>query len=192
MSDWTFDNENPRAEMEEEITAANCGKKLSLIRHVSGISRRELAKILGCSESTISRLESGIHQPTIEFMNKLRALQIIGYHRFKKLNSTDRSALAETMVAAGSGAGGVVASIGAIGATGTVAGFSAAGITSGLAALGGSLLGGVAVVAVLPVAVGAAGYGVVKGIKAICENNNLSCKEVDGRFEIVPEPLNPL
>jgi len=45
-------------------------------------------------------------------------------------------------------------------------------------------------VAVLPVAVGAAGYGVVKGIKAICEHNNLSCNEVDGRFEIVPELLN--
>lgn len=189
MSDWAYGNQEQRAAMEEEVTPSNCGSKLALVRAVSGISRRELAKILGCSESTISRLEAGVHQPTIDFMNKLRALQVIGYHRFKKMGSADRSALAETLVAAGSGAGGVVASIGAIGATGTVVGFSAAGITSGLAAIGGTLLGGVAVVAVLPVAVGAAGYGVVKGIKAICEHNNLSCKEVDGRFEIVPDSL---
>lgn len=191
MSDWTYENDEQRAAMEEAITAANCGSKLRLIRDVSGISRRELAKILGCSESTISRLEAEVHRPTVDFMNKLKALQVIGYHRFKKMGSGDRSALAETLVAAGSGAGGAAAITGVIGATGTVAGFSAAGITSGLAALGGSLLGGVAVVAVVPIAVGAAGYGVMKGIKAICEHNNLSCKEVDGRFEIVPASHEP-
>ena len=66
-----------------------------------------------------------------------------------------------------------------------MAGLSAAGMTSGLAALGGgTMLGGLAVVATIPVAAGAVGFGLVKGIKAICKANKLSCKEVDEKWEI--------
>jgi hypothetical protein len=51
------------------------------------------------------------------------------------------------------------------------------------------MLGGLAVVAIIPVAVGAAGYGLVKGIKAICKANKLDCNknEADKNWEIVPQ-----
>ena len=49
------------------------------------------------------------------------------------------------------------------------------------------MLGGLAVVATIPLAAGAAGYGLVKGIKEICKANRLNCKEVDGHWEIAPK-----
>jgi hypothetical protein len=49
------------------------------------------------------------------------------------------------------------------------------------------MLGGIAVVAVIPAATAGMGYGIVRGIKAICEANELSCQEVDGRFEIMQD-----
>lgn len=52
-----------------------------------------------------------------------------------------------------------------ISTAGSVGGLSAAGITSGLAAIGGSMLGGIVAVALIPVAAGALGYGAIKGIK---------------------------
>jgi hypothetical protein len=46
------------------------------------------------------------------------------------------------------------------------------------------MLGGIAVVASIPAAAGILGYGIVKGIRKICEENELSCEEVDDRYEI--------
>ena len=93
--------------------------------------------------------------------------------------------LNSTSITAGGTVAGVGGSIAAIGAAGAVSGFSAAGITSGLAAIGGgAMLTGIGVVAAVPVATGLLGYGLVKGIKAICKANNLSCTEVNERWEI--------
>jgi DNA-binding XRE family transcriptional regulator len=183
---WDYDSEEQKRAMEETITAENCGKKLKLVREVSGLSRKELADIIGCSETTVFRLETEKSKPTEEFIYRLRALTVIGYHKFKALSDAEKATLGETLGAAGGVATGVAGSIAAVSAAGSVAGLSAAGITSGLAAIGGgSLLGGIGVVAAMPVAVGLAGYGLVKGIQAICFANDLACKEVDGRYEIV-------
>jgi hypothetical protein len=58
-------------------------------------------------------------------------------------------------------------------------------MTSGLAAIGGgTMLAGIGVVATIPVAAGFAGFGLVKGIKMLCEANKLDCNEVDGKWEI--------
>lgn len=188
MSVWEYESEEQKREMEEPITRENCGAKLRLVRSVSGLSRRELAKILGSSEATIFRLETHKTLPTSEFMNRLAGLVIIGHAKYSKMSEKEGDVIAESIGAAGGVATGVGGAIGAISFSGTVSGLSAAGITSGLAAIGGgTMLGGIAVVAALPIAVGAAGYGLVKGIKAICEANNLSCKEVDDRYEIVPK-----
>lgn len=51
------------------------------------------------------------------------------------------------------------------------------------------MLGGLAVVAAIPVAAGLAGFGLVKGIKAICEANQLSCEEIDEHWEIRRQSL---
>lgn len=118
-------------------------------------------------------------------MNRLRALQVIGFAKFQKMTEAEKNHAAE-FVAAGTGVGaGIGASIAAISAAGAVEGLSAAGITSGLAAIGGTMLAGIAVVATLPLAAGVLGYGIVKGIRKICENDELSCKKVNDRWEIV-------
>lgn len=186
---WEFENEKQKEEMCESITQQNCGKKLKLARDVTGISRRELAKTLGVSESTISRIETNKTKPTKEFLFRLAGLVAIGHAKYSKMSEKDKETISEYIGAAGGVTVGVGGAIGAISVSGLVSGLSAAGITSGLAALGGgTMLGGLAVVATIPVAAGAAGYGLVKGIKAICKANKLNCKEVDEHYEIVPEP----
>jgi DNA-binding XRE family transcriptional regulator len=188
-SEWDYQSDQQKEQMEEPITPENCGEKLRLVREVSGLSQRDLARILGASESTIFRLETGKTLPTPDFMNRLRALVMIGYHKFSKLSAAEKEDLHAILGSAGGATAGVGGAIAAVAAAGGVTGLSAAGITSGLAAIGGgAMLGGIAVVAAIPLAAGLAGYGVVKGIKAICEANNLSCQEVDGRYEIVPSP----
>ena len=189
VSEWATANDNQRRKLlEEEVTKANCGEKLKLVREISGISRRELAQKLGVSEATIRRIEgegSKTTEPTDEFMNRVHALCVIGIAKFGKLSESEKEKVSESLGAIGGVIAGVGGAIGAVSAYGAVAGLSAAGITSGLAALGGgAMLTGIAVVAAIPVATGLAGYGLIKGIKKICEANRLECQEVKERWEI--------
>ena len=184
-SEWNFKDKRQEAEFKEHVTKKNCGAKLRLIRELLGISRRELARIIGVSESTLRRLEENNTLPTDEFMNRLQALCVIGAAKYGKLTDSEKEKVSEVIGVAGGVVAGVGGSIAAIGAAGAVSGFSAAGITSGLAAVGGgAMLAGIGVVAAIPVATGLLGYGLVKGIKSICEANNLSCTEVNERWEI--------
>jgi DNA-binding XRE family transcriptional regulator len=190
MSVWEYANNQQRVAMEEPITLDNCGEKLFLVREVSSISRLELAKILGTAESTIFRLETGRTRPTQDVINRLKGLVLIGYHKYSKMSAAEKNNIAEAIGASGGFAAGIGGAIGAVSTAG-YAGLSAAGITSGLAAIGGgSMLGGLAVIAAIPAAVGLAGYGLVKGIKAICDANKLRCQEVDGQYEIAPDISN--
>jgi transcriptional regulator with XRE-family HTH domain len=176
--------------LEEPVTRENCGSKIVLIMEVTGMSRRALAKTIGVSESTLRRIEIGSSsqegtRPTEDFMNRLRGLCAIGIAKYREMSDAQKEKISEVVAATGGVVAGVGGSIAAIGAAGAVSGFSAAGITSGLAAIGGgAMLTGIAVVGVIPVATGLLGYGLVKGIKAICEANNLSCTEVNERWEI--------
>jgi DNA-binding XRE family transcriptional regulator len=184
MSEWDYETEEQKTKMEELITPKNCGEKLHLVREVSGLSRRDLANSLGCSESTISRLETEKTEPTIDFTNRLRALALIGYHRFAKMSDSQKGSLSENISSLGGAAAGIAGAIGTVSAG--VAGLSAAGVTSGLSAIGGvAALSTLGIVAVLPAAIRLGGYGLVRGIKAICKANNLNCKNVDDRFELV-------
>jgi transcriptional regulator with XRE-family HTH domain len=184
---WEFESENQKKQMLEPITEDNCGAKLRLVREVSGLSRRDLAGVIGVAESTIYRLEKKQTLPKRDFMLRLSGLVAIGHAKYSKMSESDKEKVSEYIGAAGGITAGIGGAIAAISASGAVAGLSAAGITSGLAALGGSMLGGLAVVAVIPVVAGAAGYGLIKGIKAICDANRLDCKEIDNHWEIVPQ-----
>ena len=182
---WDFDSEEQKTEMLEPLTRENCGAKLKLVREVSGQSRRQLAEIIGVAESTIYRLEKTQTLPSTDFLLRLSGLVAIGFARYSKMTDAEKESISEYIGAAGGIAAGVGGAIGAVSVSGAIAGLSAAGITSGLAALGGTMLGGLAVVAAIPLAAGAAGYGLVQGIKAICTANQLDCKEVDDHWEIV-------
>lgn len=182
---WQFVSADQKQAMDEPVTMQNCGSKLKLVQELASLSRRELARILGVSEATIRRLESKEYLPTEAFMNRLIALCLIGAPKYRKMSEAQREKLSEKIGTGVGIGGGVGAAIGAVAAAGEVAGLSAAGITSGIAAIGGgTMLAGIAVIAVIPVITGAAGYGVIKGIKAICDANKLSSEEVNGRWEI--------
>ena len=176
-------------EWTEAITKENCGDKIKLVRNVSGITRAELAKVIGCSESVITRLESKRTKPTDDFINRLKALCVIGYHKFSKFSDSEKEEyVSEVIGTTGAGILGVGGAIAAVSASGTIAGLSAAGVTSGLAAIGmGSMVAGIGVVAAIPCIAGLAGYGLIKGIKAIAAANDLSIQEVDNRWEIVTQ-----
>lgn len=181
---WRFKDKAQEEAFMEPLTPENCGKKLLLVRDITNLTRRELAQIIGCSESTLSRIERGASLPTKDFLSRLTGLVTIGYYKYSRLTNSEKEKISEAIGASGGAAAGVGGALAAISASGLVPGLSAAGITSGLAAIGGSMLGGLAVVAVIPIATAAAGYGLVKGIKAICESNRLSCTAVDDKFEI--------
>ena len=183
------ENEEQKTMLEEPVTKENCASKLVLIKKLTGMSRRELARIIDVSEATLRRLEVGPDEggslPTEDFMNRLWALSVIGVEKYRKIPEPEKEKISEAIGTAGGVVAGVGGGIAAIGAAGTVAGFSAAGITSGLAAIGGgAMLTGIGVVAAIPVATGLLGFGLVKGIKKICEANKLSCNERDGKWEI--------
>jgi len=154
---------------------------LSVFDEIVGV----FAKMLGVSEATIRRLESGESEPTEAFMSRITALCVIGMAKFGKLKEAEKEKVSEVLGASGGVVAGVGGALGAVSAAGAVTGLSAAGMTSGLAALGGgAMLTGIGVVACIPVATGLAGYGLVKGIKSLCEANRLNCSEVAGRWEI--------
>ncbi len=184
---WDFSDVKQQEAMLEPITQENCGVKLRLIRDVSGMSRKDLAIVIGVAESTIYRLESGNTLPTMDFMLRLSALVAIGYARFSNMSESEKKKLAEYINVCGGVKSGIGGAIGAIAASGVEIGLSAAGISSGVAALGGVVLGSCALVASIPLSAGFAGYGLAKGIKAICDANRLNCKEVDGHWELTPE-----
>ena len=172
----------------ETITKENCGEQIRLVRKVSGMTRAELAQILGCAESVITRLKTKKTMPSEDFLGLLKALSVIGYYRFSKISNTQKESVSEAIGAATGGVVGMAGSIAAVTASG-VAGLSATGVATGLAALGmGSMVAGIGVVAAIPCAVGLAGYGLIKGIKSIAEANNLRINEIDDRFEIVTQP----
>ncbi len=174
--------------MLETLTQLTCWKKLKLIRDIAGLSRRDLASVLGVAESTIVRLESRKTLPTDDFMLRLSGLIAYGLNAFVKLSEAEKETFTERLGASGGVAGGIASALAAISASGSVVGLSAAGISSGLAAIGGTMVGGLVVVAAVPVVAGLVGYGAVKGVKAICEANKLNRKEVDPHWEIDPEP----
>lgn len=174
-------------EMSEKLfERADVGELLKNTRLEAGVSRRELAEMLGSSEATIKRLETGTTFATDEMWNRCVALCVLG-QRYDP-GSTEEA------VATGTGAAvGVAGATTAVSAAGTVTGLSAAGMTSGLAALGlGSMATGIGVVAAIPIGIGLASYGVVKALKAIARTNKLDAHvvEADDMLEVTLKPAN--
>jgi ribosome-binding protein aMBF1 (putative translation factor) len=184
---WESMNQEERDKcLKEEVTKENCGDKINFVRWLSGkISKREFAQVVGVSEATIRRLEAHVTVATDEFMSRIAAICVIGISKFGKLKEAEKEKVSEAIGTTGGIIAGVGGALGAVSVAGSVAGLSAAGMTSGLAALGGgAMLTGIGVVAAIPVAAGLAGYGLVRGIKKICEANKMNCVEIDGKWEL--------
>ena len=161
---------------EKEYTRDEVGEALRALRDKTGVSCQELAKRLGCSASTIIRLETGESLAADELYDRLLVLTVLG-----KNNKVDTTA--EMTSGASGGVAGATAA-------GTVNCLSLSGMASGLAALGlGSMVMGVGVVAAIPF--GFTTYGMIKGLMSLVATNRLNCEAVDDVLEIRLKTVDP-
>lgn len=149
---------------EIEITKQNCHKAIAGICKQAGITRKELAQLLGVSPSNITRIEKNKEAAGEDFMNRLRALQVLGHAKFKKLTASDKK-----KAAAASGQS-----------------LTTAGVLAGLTALGSAKFAVAGLVSIPLFGLGAVvlGYGIIKALKHLCDKNNLSCREDKGNILI--------
>jgi DNA-binding XRE family transcriptional regulator len=168
----------------ETITRNNCGRILSELRNRYGkMSIMDLAKILGVSRSTIIRIEDGRTLPSDEFMNRLKAVQIIGTSKFQSLSEKEKTYFSQLIEDIGEDPKAIEEKL-----KGNMCkALTTTGVLVGLGAIGsmGAIIGAAAVAMPPLAAISVAGYGLVKGMQAIFKANDLKCTEVDGRWEII-------
>jgi hypothetical protein len=152
---------------------------------------RGVAKAIGCSEATLARILAGKTLPSDALMREGGVLFELGIERYSKLTASERSAIMEGLGAAGGGTIGFAVIGTAVESAGVVVGASAAGISSGLAYLGGivggGMLAGVGVAAAIPLACGAAGFALIKGVRYLFSEAQLRSQELDARWELAPD-----
>jgi hypothetical protein len=169
------------------ITPENCRLLLAAYMNEKKIGAPRISEAIGCSHATLARILAGTSKPTDEFIKQVGILIGIGYERYKKLSDAEKETISEKIGTISGGVVGFGTITAAISASGVVAGLSAAGITSGLAAIGavvgGGMTAGVAVLAAVPIAVGAAGYGIIKGVKYLFSQHKLNNEAIDPKWE---------
>lgn len=174
--------------MSESINRENLPIFLGAYLETNNIEIIEIAKSIGCSTSTINRIIGGKTIATDNFIKQCAILFEISIEKYKKLSDTEKEKISERLGAisgAGLGFASLTATISGLG----ISGLSAAGITSGLAALGGviggGMIAGVAVAAAIPLAIGTAGYGLIKGIKSVLSYKKMVNEDLDLKWEII-------
>ena len=180
------DSENPN-----EINEQNCRLLLAAFMEDNDVTAPRVCRAVGCSTASLGRILAFSSLPTAEFMKQIGIMIGIGMDRYETLTQAEKERISEMIGTGGAtafGFGGITA---AVSASGAVAGLSAAGISSGLAAIGGLVGGGmaagVAVAAAIPLAAGAAGYAIIKGVKFLFSRHELNSPDVNSRWEL-PNP----
>jgi len=172
-------------EMPKSVTRKNCGSVLRELRQKFGsMSVAELAKALGVSRSTVMRIEAGQTIPSDDLINRLKAIQLIGISKFRALSEIDSARFLELIEEIGENPEIFSEAI----TKRMVKELTPAGILAGLGTIASASLNlSTSVISSIPVLASLAGYGLVKGLKAILEANNLSCIENEGVWEITKE-----
>ena len=172
-------------EMPKSVTRKNCGSVLRELRQRFGsMSVAELAKALGVSRSTVMRIEAGQTIPSDDLINRLKAIQLIGISKFRALSEIDNARFLELIEEIGENPEIFSEAI----TKRMVKELTPAGILAGLGTIASASLNlSTSVISSIPVLASLAGYGLVKGLKAILEANNLSCIENEGVWEITKE-----
>ena len=174
-----------------QFTRDNCRLLLAAFIEENDLNVRRVAKVIGCSEATLIRILAARSLPSDEMMKQVGIMMELGFVSYSKLSNTQKEHISEAIGTVGSGIlgfGSITAAISSLG----ISGLSAAGITSGLATLGsvvsGGMAAGVMVAAAIPIAAGAAGYAIIKGVKYLANERQLNVTEIDERREIYPAP----
>jgi len=170
-----------------EINEENCRLLLAAFMERNDVTAPRVCRAVGCSNASLARILAFTSLPTTEFMKQVGIMIAIGMEKYEKLSKAEKEHISE-MIGTGSatvfGFGGITA---AVSASGAVAGLSAAGISSGLAAIGalvgGGMAVGVAVAAAIPLAAGAAGYAIIKGVKFLFSRRELNSQKINSRWE---------
>jgi len=164
------------------VNRDNCGEVLKGIRRKFGsMSMAELAKTVGVSRSTVMRIEAGQTLPSEEILNRLKAIQLIGISKFLELSQKDREQFTLFMNELGENADDFSNNM----TTHMAKALTPSGILAGLGTIASASLNmSTSVVSAVPVLSSLAGYGLVKGLKAVLEANHLNCIEKEGVWEI--------
>ncbi|MFH1952182.1 MAG: helix-turn-helix domain-containing protein [Pseudomonadota bacterium] len=172
-------------EMPGSVTRENCGTVFKEIRQRFGsMSVAELAKTLGVSRSTVMRIEAGQTLPSDELLNRLKAVQLIGISKFRELSEKDRTRFLQLVEETGEDP----EMFSKVITNHMVKDLTPAGILAGLGTIASASLNlSTSVISSIPVLSSLAGYGLVKGLKAILDANNLNCIENEGVWEITKE-----
>ena len=158
----------------------NTSKLINTILQNNDIKIEDMAKEITCSIPTLKRLISQETYPTQKFIDELERLKVNGFDNYKKVSLHQKSKISEKKGTIGG------ATIGAVGSTigvASIAGLSGAGISAGLTAIGGTMVAGVATIAAAPIAIGIAGFGIVKGINSYNTKKKLNKEEIDTIWE---------
>lgn len=180
--------EGPHNSEPNEINTENCRLFLAAFMEKNQITVPRVCRAIGCSTMTLGRILSFASLPTAEFVKQSGIMIGIGIDKYEKLSEAEKEKISE-VIGAGSGtAFGFAGITAAVSASGTVAGLSAAGISSGLyaigALIGGGMAAGVVVAAAIPLAAGAAGYAIIKGVKFFFSERELSSEKMNPLWEI--------
>ncbi|HXJ97605.1 MAG TPA: hypothetical protein VNJ50_02055 [Gelidibacter sp.] len=170
-----------------QITKENYSQILESYISENKLEVRKISKVMDCTIPTLERLLKNQSIPSDEMIKQTGILIALGFVKYSKLSNTEKEKYSENLgVVSGAGIG--FASITAVVSGLGTAGLSGAGIMSGLATIGGFVGAGAAagtvVVAAVPILTGAAGYGLIKGIKHIIGNYNQKAVSIDKRWEI--------
>jgi DNA-binding XRE family transcriptional regulator len=166
----------------QQVTRENCGDLLAALRAAQGVVLSDFAAAIGVSRSTILRIEGGKTYPSDDFLNRLKAIQLIGLSKFAKLNDIDESGFAEALGSVGVDP----KSLNMVLAGGLLARLTPLGILVGLGTVGGAtFLAATGVVTSIPVVAAIAGISLLKALKKVTQANGLTCDEIDGHWEIV-------
>lgn len=178
----------------DEISREGVPALLAAYIETSDLTTRRTAKAIGCSEATIMRLLAGKTLPSDEMMKQVALMIELGIDSYLRLTPPEKDELSGMIGAVVGGCLGFGYVTNGVRRWG-VRGLSAPGITSGLAALGAKVGGGmnrgVLALAGIPLVAGAAGYvlgqTIVRGVKYFASEAALNVKELDPRWEVVPE-----
>ena len=177
--------------MMNQLTQDNSRILLAAFIEENELTVRQVAKAIGCTEATLNRILAAHSLPSDEMMKQIGILIELGFVSYSKLSNAQKERISESIGTVGGGMlgfGSITAVVGSLG----VSGLSAAGISSGLATLGAVVSGGMAtgimVAAAIPIATGAAGYAIIKGVKYLANEWQLNVTDIDEHWETIIIP----
>jgi hypothetical protein len=177
--------------MMNQLTPDNSRLLLAAFIEENDLNVRQVSKAIGCSESTLVRILAARSLPSDEMIKQIGIMIELGFVSYSKLSNAQKERISESIGTLGGGIlgfGSITAVVSSLG----FSGLSAAGITSGLAALGtvvsGGMAAGIIVAAAIPIAAGAAGYAIIKGVKYLANEWQLNVTDIDEHWETVIIP----